>query len=29
MNTIERIRHMESLYDRARETGQVPRELRE
>ena len=29
MNTIERIRHMESLYDRARETGWIPRELRE
>ena len=29
MNTIERIRHMESLYDLALATGQVPRELRE
>ena len=29
MNTIERIRHMESLYDRALQTGQIPRELRE
>ena len=29
MNTIERIRHMESLYDMALQTRQVPRELRE
>ena len=29
MNTIERIRHMESLYDLALATGQVPRELRD
>ena len=29
MNTIERIRHMESLYDQALQTGQVPLELRE
>jgi hypothetical protein len=29
MDIIQRIEYMESLYDRARETGQVPRELRE
>ena len=29
MNTIERIRHMESLYDIALRTGLVPRALRE
>ena len=29
MNTIERIRHMESLYDMALQTRQVPRELRD
>ena len=29
MNTIERIRRMEALYDMALATGQVPRELRE
>ena len=27
MDIIERIQTMEALYDRARETGQVPREL--
>ena len=29
MNTIERIRRMEALYDMALATGQIPRELRE
>ena len=29
MNTIERIAYMESLYDLALRTGQIPRELRE
>lgn len=29
MDIIQRIEYMESLYDRARETGQIPRELRE
>ena len=29
MNTIERIEYMESLYDMALATGQIPRELRE
>ena len=29
MNTIERIAYMESLYDLALRTGQVPRELRD
>ena len=29
MNTIDRIRHMESLYNTALQTGQIPRELRE
>ena len=29
MNTIERIRRMEELYDMARVTGQIPQELRE
>ena len=27
MNIIERITHMEALYDRARETGQIPQAL--
>ena len=29
MDIIQRIEYMESLYDRARETGQIPRELRD
>ena len=29
MDIIQRIEYMESLYDMARVTGQVPRELRE
>lgn len=29
MDTIRRIEYMESLYDMARVTGQIPRELRE
>ena len=29
MEIIERIRHMETLYDRARETGVIPPELLE
>ena len=27
MDIIERITHMEALYDRARETGQIPQAL--
>ena len=27
MDIIERITHMEALYDRARETGQIPPDL--
>ena len=27
MNIIERITHMEALYDRARETGRIPQSL--
>ena len=27
MDIIERITHMEALYDRARETGQIPQSL--
>ena len=29
MDIIQRIEYMESLYDRARETGRIPRELRD
>lgn len=29
MDIIERIKHMETLYDRARETGVIPPELLE
>ena len=29
MDTIRRIKYMESLYDMALATGQIPRELRE